>query len=35
MSKTSYGISFLSCKRNLQTIFGQYKLIRKIDTETK
>src|ERR1700693_4255266 len=29
MSKTSYGTSFLSCKRNLGTIFGQYKLIRK------
>ena len=29
MSKTSYGTSFLFCKRNLGTIFGQYKLIRK------
>jgi TolB-like protein/Flp pilus assembly protein TadD len=29
MLKTSYGISFLFCKRNLGTIFGQYKLIRK------
>jgi serine/threonine protein kinase/Tfp pilus assembly protein PilF len=29
MSKTSWGISFLFCKRNLGTIFGQYKLIRK------
>ena len=29
MLKTSYGTSFLFCKRNLGTIFGQYKLIRK------
>ena len=29
MSKTSSGISFLFCKRDLGTIFGQYKLIRK------
>src|SRR5213592_4479234 len=29
MSKTSSGISFLFCKRDLGRIFGQYKLIRK------
>src|SRR5947199_2651655 len=29
MSKTSSGISFLFCKRDLGTNFGQYKLIRK------
>src|SRR5437867_4386091 len=29
MSRTSSGISFLFCKRDLGTIFGQYKLIRK------
>ncbi len=29
MSKTSSGISFLFCKSDLGTIFGQYKLIRK------
>ncbi len=34
MSKTSSGISFLFCKRNLVTIFGQYKLIRK-DRQSK
>src|SRR6266480_1316193 len=35
MSKTSSGISFLFCKRDLGTIFGQYKLIRKESTEEK
>src|SRR6266700_4000398 len=35
MSKTSSGISFLFYKRDLGTIFGQYKLIRKESTEEK